>query len=295
MVAGEPAIYSFKIGALQAYVVHDGVATLPGVQPTFAPEGRASDVKRLLQNAYLPTNHVALSVNVLVLREKSGVTLVDTGAGNQFGPTVGRLPQGLARLGIAPSQVTRIAITHAHGDHVGGLLKSDGTLMYPNATVVVPRVEYDFWMSARPNTSGMNVPAAAQLQTVQTARKFLDAVESEMRHLFVAPDYRNGALSFQSAPGHTPGHCGVAVRSGGESLLVLGDAVHFYALQFPRPEYTMAFDVNPRLAASTRKQLFAQSARNRQRVLGYHLPFPGVGHVRAQKSGYEWVPQPWAI
>ena len=78
-------------------------------------------------------------------------------------------------------------------------------------------------------------------------------------------------------------------------LLVIGDAVHSYALQFPHPEWTMAFDVNPGMAVTTRRKIFKDAAAARTTLMGYHLPFPGIGHARAVGSGYEWVPRPWVV
>jgi glyoxylase-like metal-dependent hydrolase (beta-lactamase superfamily II) len=98
-----------------------------------------------------------------------------------------------------------------------------------------------------------------------------------------------------AAHGHTPGHSLFLVTQGGEKLLVIGDAVHLYGLQFPRPEWTMAYDTDPIQAVSTRRKLFQQAEAERTTLLGYHLPFSGIGHVRSAGSGYEWVPRPWVV
>jgi glyoxylase-like metal-dependent hydrolase (beta-lactamase superfamily II) len=98
-----------------------------------------------------------------------------------------------------------------------------------------------------------------------------------------------------AAPGHTPGHSLFSITLGGEKLLVFGDSVHLHALQFPHPEWSMAFDSDPAKAIATRRKLFKQVAAERTMCLGFHVPFPGVGYVRAAGQGYEWVPRPWVM
>lgn len=287
----EPAIYNFKVGVIDAFVIHDGVFANPGVQPVLAPEAKPNDLKRLLEAAYQPTDRIAFAINVLVLRDSTGVTLVDSGAGSAFGASAGRLMQGLTRLNIAAGDIRHIVITHAHGDHVGGLLGMDGAAAFPNAVIHISQTERDFWLGAHPDVSGMKVPAAAQAGTVQTAVKYLTAVAPQLK-TFAAGD-KIGALTAVETPGHTPGHTALLVASGADSLLAIGDAVHSPALQFPRPDYTIAFDVNPTLAVATRRRLFVDAAKNRTKLFAYHLPFPGVGHVRANNKAYEWVPAQW--
>ena len=96
-------------------------------------------------------------------------------------------------------------------------------------------------------------------------------------------------------PGHTPGHSGYRFASGAHSLLVWGDVVHNAAVQMPRPQVSIEFDVDGKLAAASRRQALRQTAKTRQLVAGMHLPFPGIGHVRAEGRGaYEWVPTDFA-
>ena len=92
------------------------------------------------------------------------------------------------------------------------------------------------------------------------------------------------------AVGHTPGHTAYQVESKGERLLILGDAVHSHAVQFARPEVAIEFDSDKKQAVATRKKLFAWAAKEKLLVSGMHLPFPGLGHVRADGKAFAWVP-----
>lgn len=290
----EPDVYAFKLGGADAYVIHDGIFAVQGVQNVIAPEAPADDVARLLRDAYLPVDHVALSLNVLLVQTPAGPVLVDTGGGAALGPTAGRLARGLARVGVAPSAVTAVVITHAHGDHVAGLLGADGAPAFPNARVYVAADEAAFWASDQQDWTGSRVPPAGRAQSTATARKFLNGVGGRLQRVAAGGTLLPG-FAFVPMPGHTPGHQAVRITMGGETLLHIGDAIHQYAIQFPRPDWTMAFDTRPAQASATRRALLADVAAQRTRVIAYHLPFPGIGHVRAAGRGYEWVPQPWVV
>ena len=96
-----------------------------------------------------------------------------------------------------------------------------------------------------------------------------------------------------AAPGHTPGHALFQLTQGSESMLVIGDALHISWLEFAHPEWTMAYDAKPEQAVATRRKLFEKLANDRGEVFGYHMPFPGLGHVRATGGAFEWVPRLW--
>jgi glyoxylase-like metal-dependent hydrolase (beta-lactamase superfamily II) len=173
-------------------------------------------------------------------------------------------------------------------------LGADGVPAFPNARVFVAADEAAFWYSDRQDWTGSRVPVAGQAQSTATARKFLSGVGDRLQRVPAGRTLLPG-MAFLPTPGHTPGHQAVRIMLGGDTLLHVGDAVHQYAIQFPRPDWSMAFDTHPAQAVTTRRALFAEVAAQRTRVLGYHLPFPGLGHVRAVEQGYAWVPEPWVM
>src|SRR6202035_2854822 len=88
------------------------------------------------------------------------------------------------------------------------------------------------------------------------------------------------------APGHTPGHTGWLVASGGDALLIWGDVVHLPGLQFAHPDAGMVFDVDGALAIVTRRRIMDMAATDRLRVTGMHMDFPGFGHVVRSGGAY---------
>lgn len=289
--SAEPDIYPFQLGGSDAFVIHDGSISFPGIQPTVAPEAKASEVEDLMKRNFLPTDHLALSINVLVLKGKSGVLLFDAGAGKAFGPAGGKLLRGLARIGIAPADVKTIYLTHAHPDHIAGLADDSNAAVFPAARIIAAKREVEFWTAEVPDLSGMRTPPEMRTQVATTIKKILGGLKPQLE--LKEPGKLTAGIELISAPGHTPGHSTFLITKGDEKLLVIGDAVHAFALQFPHPEWTMMFDVNPSQAAKTRTKLFNDAASDRTTLMSYHVPFPGIGHVRTAGQGYEWVPRPW--
>ena len=79
------------------------------------------------------------------------------------------------------------------------------------------------------------------------------------------------------------------VESKGEKLVLWGDLMHVASVQFADPSVTILFDTDSAAAAAQRKKIFADAAAHGYWVAGAHLSFPGLGHLRAAGSGYEFV------
>jgi glyoxylase-like metal-dependent hydrolase (beta-lactamase superfamily II) len=93
-----------------------------------------------------------------------------------------------------------------------------------------------------------------------------------------------------ATPGHTAGHTLYVVESKGQKLLLWGDLMHVAAAQFADPAVTIHFDTDSRLAAMQRKKVFGDAAEHGLWVAGAHLPFPGIGQLRAAGTGYTYQP-----
>jgi glyoxylase-like metal-dependent hydrolase (beta-lactamase superfamily II) len=90
--------------------------------------------------------------------------------------------------------------------------------------------------------------------------------------------------------GHTPGHSSYLVESKGQRLVVIGDLIHVGAVQLADPSVTIEYDVDSADAAAQRAKIFTRLAGERDWVGAAHLPYPGLGHLRAVGQSYSWVP-----
>jgi glyoxylase-like metal-dependent hydrolase (beta-lactamase superfamily II) len=286
--AETPPVYRFKLGAFTVTAVTDGTL---GLETDLFPEAQRQpqEAARLLGQAALPTQGpIRTFVNAYAVDTGDRLALIDTGLGPApgFGPDLGRLPKNLAAAGLDPAAVDLVVLTHLHPDHVGGLT-SGGQRAFPNAELVVSEADYAFWMD---EGTASRAPADAQ-PFFAFARDALKPYAGRIRR--AAPGEIVPGLTLEAAPGHTPGHALVRVASDGAQLLVWGDVVHAVALQFPHPDWSLAFDTDQAQAAASRKRVFDQAATDRLLIAGMHLPFPGVGYVARRIESYAYVPQSW--
>lgn len=275
--------YAITVGDVQITALSDG--TVPQDLHALLHGTTNDNTDALLNNGYL-ANPVELSLNAFLLRIDGRIVLVDTGAGQLFGPGYGgKLLASLSAAGVAPAQVTDILLTHLHDDHMGGLVK-DGKMVFTNATVHVGQPDLDFFLD-RSNSTKAHYDMKYFDEAFKTVKLYVDAgkVQGFQGTAEIMP-----GVTATVHPGHTPGSAFYTVQSEGQEIIFVGDIVHVAAVQFPQPAITIDYDVDPGSAAKTRQQWFATFAHDRTLIAVPHLPYPGIGHIREVGTGYEWIP-----
>jgi glyoxylase-like metal-dependent hydrolase (beta-lactamase superfamily II) len=278
-----PGYYRMMLGDFEITALSDGTIDLPMDKLLKAP--KPDEVAKALKRNYLGVP-LETSVNGYLINTGSKLVLIDAGAAGLFGPTLGKLLANLKAAGYQPEQVDEIYITHLHPDHVGGLL-ADGRAAFPNAVVRLDKHDADFWLSAEQLAKAPD-DAKGFFQGAQTSVKPYQ--DSGRLKPFEGPTELVPGIRAVAAPGHTPGHSFYVVESKGQKLVVWGDIMHAAAVQFPDPSVTIAFDSDSKTAMPQRQKAFADAAKNGYVVAVAHLPFPGLGRLRADGKGYTWVP-----
>ena len=282
-----PGWYRMALGSFQVTALSDGTVALPVDKLlTGLPAAR---IESLLAKSYLKAP-VETSVNGYLIHTGSKLVLIDAGAAGLFGPTLGKLVGNLKAAGYQPEQVDEIYITHMHPDHVGGLV-ADGKMVFPNAIVRADMREGSFWLAqenmdkAPADAKGFFQGAMASLNPYVAAGKLkpFDGETELMPGIRAIP-----------ARGHTPGHTIYAVESNGNKMVVWGDLMHVAAVQFAMPATTIQFDTDSKAAAPQRQKNYADAAKKGYFVAVAHVSFPGIGKLRADGKGYEWIPANYA-
>lgn len=283
-----PGYHRILIGDIEVTALYDGNAPVP--THTFTGiETEAAE--QILSEAGLPNpSSIDMAINAYLINNGTHLVLIDAGAGQCHGDTAGDLIPNLRAAGYQPRQVETILLTHLHGDHVCGITKNERRL-FTNATVYVAQAEADFWLGQDPNDEAL---VAAQ-PSIKMAHEALAPYIKRNRFQTFGPEQTSiSGVQIIPTPGHTPGHSAYAVASQNERLYLWGDIIHNHAIQFSDPSVTVLFDIDPDQARATRAAILNTVVAQKIWVGGTHLPFPGLGRVRAEGNGYAWIPLDYA-
>jgi glyoxylase-like metal-dependent hydrolase (beta-lactamase superfamily II) len=276
--------YAMPLGDLEIVALSDG--TVPQDLHKLLTGTTEAEVDGLLRDSF-QANPVEASINAFLIRGGNRTILVDTGSGELFGPGYGgKLLDSLASIGVKPDAVTDILITHVHTDHTGGLVAA-GKPVFVNATVHVGAPDVGFFLDA----SNAERTGYARQYFDEAAKTVGVYAEAGKVKTFGDDETILPGIVATLHPGHTPGSAFFTVTSKDQSIVFVGDIVHVENVQFPKPAITIVYDVDPAKAAAVRKEAFSDVAKSRQLIAAPHLPFPGIGHVRAEDGGaFTWHP-----
>jgi glyoxylase-like metal-dependent hydrolase (beta-lactamase superfamily II) len=286
--AQAPGFYRFRVGGFLVTMVHDGFAVRP--LEGFVRNAPLADVEAVLRDAFLPTDRTIIPFTVTFVAR--GDMLVAFDAGNGVTPpsaTNGKMIANMAAAGIDPARVTHVVHSHFHADHINGLVNAEGGRAFPNAEVLVPAPEWEWWTDAGNVTRS---PEGQRGTFANTARRFAP-YQGRVRPFQPGSEVLPGITSI-AAHGHTPGHTIFRISDGAEQFLFLGDLTNRPELMMARPEWQIVFDFDGEAAAAVRRRVLDMVATDRIRVTGYHYPFPANGYVARAGNGFRFVPAEWS-
>ena len=236
------------------------VTTLAERQQSLSKETLVGATDDMLQR-YAPAGEVPNAINAFLVKTGGKRVLVDTGLGL-------KLEENLKSAGVSPVEIDAVLITHMHRDHIGGLLRG-GAPVFTNATLYIPRKEFDYWKAAGAEAQRIADAYAGRLRLFHP--QDLDVGQP-------APLLQN-IVAF-AAYGHTPGHTVYLVEDTKKKLLIWGDLTHAAPIQVPHPEVAVTYDVDPAQAVATRKRVLEFAITNKILCVGsMHLAYPGIGHL----------------
>ena len=264
--------YPFKFGDYNGWVIRDGGRQIPGEHFFSAADLRAFG---LAEDA-----EMEFSLNCLLVKAPDDrLILVDTGLGRDVGGNEGRLFLGLKQAGVAPETIDMVIITHGHWDHIGGLTTLDGAERFPNARLLMPQKEWDYWTDPS-ILERLDGPVKTWAEDV------LPKVSHRMETYEPGDTLRPGITAFDLA-GHTIGQCGLEISSKGQCFYVIADAIH-QPFQFHAPQHSPGVDDDVQISSRNRQRLVDNALKEKALILGYHFPYPGLGTLTMGDEGVEW-------
>ena len=216
--------------------------------------------------ACYPDGTIGNYLNLLLLRGHGVAALVDTG----FEWTGKELDAALAQAGLSLGDVTHVLITHAHTDHVGGLLR-DGKPVFPSAQILFSAKELAYWT----NPAAKAAAAGGARATFETVADVVRLYGERVRTFEPGTDLFSQLPGVRAVdePGHTPGHVGIMVTSGKDTFLFWSDVLHAFDVQTKYPSVSTSFDMNAEEAARVRREILDRARAEGWLVVGTHVPF----------------------
>jgi glyoxylase-like metal-dependent hydrolase (beta-lactamase superfamily II) len=282
-----PTIAIRTIGAVKVFAISDGFIEVPFGVFTGAP---ASEIEAAImaRTPHRLNGLHRLGFTVWLVDDGEQLVLVDSGYADLGGATTGRLKAALAAIGVSPDDIDAVVVTHMHSDHTRGLL-ADGRPAFPNAELFIHRDDVAHF------TDPARAAAAPEhlKSSFETASALVAATPRLQR--FDGERQLSGAVSTVDLRGHTPGHTGYRIADGGESLLIVGDALFHPRLHPGRTDIGIIFEADPAAAAAMRERLFAKAAEERALLAATHMPFPGFGLIVRENGALRWEPADWDL
>jgi glyoxylase-like metal-dependent hydrolase (beta-lactamase superfamily II) len=265
--------------------LNDGAVRRP-LGEEFVTNAPLEQVKALLASQNLPTDYIDVPYTPFLLINGDQRYLFDTGFADNGPPTTGKLAANLAAVGLKPTDINNVVLSHFHGDHINGLRNKAGQLVYPNARVHVPATEHAFWM----DDARMEAAPPAMKGAFMGVRRALGNLGGDQLVKFESGAAVAPGITSVAAFGHTPGHTLFRMDSEGQSFAYVADITNVPSLFARAPDWSVLFDMNPAMARMSRRRVFDMLVKDKMMAGGFHFPFPAFGTMEASGNGYQFKP-----
>lgn len=282
-VAG-PVWSGTDLGSMRIDTLNDGTLVLPG-DFIFGPMPQ-DRLKPIIRKYDLSTETLTPECNLTLIRDGERVILFDVGSGPDFQPSAGKLQDAFDAIGLSTDEVTHVVFTHGHPDHLWGLLDDFGDPLFYDAEYMMGETELNYWL----DESTVDKIGTARQAFAVGAKRRLEIIAEEIRTFRNGEEILPGVMAHASF-GHTPGHMSFELRSGSDSVMVVGDAIGNHHVAFERPGWASGSDQDADMAAATRQRLLDQITADKMQLVGFHLPGGGMGRAEPSGDGYVFVPE----
>ena len=288
-----PGFSRYKVGAFECTSINDGARTFP-MPDKFVANIPKDEALAAGEAAYMPKGMVTIPFNPQLINTGSKLVLIDTGNGvanfEASKGAVGRTLQNLAAAGVDPKSIDVVLLSHLHPDHTNGIRLADGGLAFPNAEIMAPGKDWEFWTS--PDNAAKAESNPMMKNYFANVKKTFAGLESKVTRYEWGKEVAPGITSI-ATPGHTPGHTSFAIASGDAKVLIQSDVTNVPEFFLRNPDWHVMFDADGALAQATRHKFYDMAAAEKATVVGFHFTFPSVGHVEKNGAKYRLIPSAW--
>jgi glyoxylase-like metal-dependent hydrolase (beta-lactamase superfamily II) len=274
-----------KVGRFTVTALSDGFADMPyGAFP-----GRSADQVEAAAKAQFAARStgVRFVFNQYLVEDGASRILIDAGPAGSLGQT-GRLPDALAARGLARDTIDAVIVTHMHQDHLGGLV-AGGQRAFPKAEIYVDRRDLAHWTDPAKQAGAPDYLQTSFRLSQELVRLYPKLQATQGDHQV------SRGVSLVDLAGHTPGHIGVRVEDGGESLIMVSDMLFPVVHPALGADVNFLFEQDRPAAQAMRARFFPRAAEEGALIAATHMPFPGLGRIVADRGELRWLPAAWAF